>query len=107
MKLAEIFAIRGDCDMAKINAQEAWQIADINGYDYIKANLSNANYDIALKQIAANPSLKNDNIKQLYAQLFLSAEAAKNVKNPEVDLQIKQKIEAIEDFAAKNEIKLS
>ena len=106
MKLAEIYAIRGDSEMANINAQEALQIAEINGYNYIKANLSNAYYDFSLKQIAANPSVKEENIKKLYKQLLVSNDAVKILKNEETMMQIKQKIEAIEDFAQKNSITL-
>ena len=107
MKLAEIYAIRGDYEMADINAQEAMQIAEINGYNYVKANLSNAYYDFLLKQIAANPSNKEEVIKRLYQQLLISNDAAKILKNEEILLQIKQKTEAIEDFAQKNSITIS
>ncbi|MCR4881657.1 MAG: zinc ribbon domain-containing protein [bacterium] len=107
MKLGEIYGIRGDCDMAKINLQEAMQIAEINGYYSIKAYIANPYYDVLLKQVAANPSLKDENIKAIHKQLVASGEAAKYIQNADLNMQIKQKLETIEDYAQQNNIALS
>ena len=106
LKLAEIYAIRSDYDMAKINAKEALQLAEANGYEWIKANAGIVYYDILLKQITVNPSVKNDNVKMLYANLILSESAAKNLQNQELSMQIKKNLEAIQQYAEENKISL-
>lgn len=106
MKIAQIYSLRNDCDMAKINASEAQQLAEINGYLYIIALLGIVFYDILLKQITQNPSLKNDNVKAIFNHLLNSREAIEKLKNNELALQINQKIENIEKFAQDNGISL-
>lgn len=106
MKIAQIYSLRNDCDMAKINAAEAQQLAEINGYLYIIAFLGIVYYDILLKQITQNPSLKNDNVKEIYKYLLNSREAIEKLKNNELALQVNQKIENIEKFAQDNGISL-
>ena len=106
LKLAEIFALRKDFDMAKINAQEAAQLADMNNFVYIKANLGITYYDILVNQIADNPSMKNENIKTLYKYLLFSAQAAEKLQNQEIILRLKQQLESIIEFAQNNNISL-
>ena len=106
LKIAQIYSYRGDCDMAKINAAEAIQLADMNGYEYIKALSGIIYYDILLKQITLNPALKNENIKALYTYLLNSQDAVEKLKNSELAMQLKQKTENIIKFAQDNSISL-
>lgn len=106
LKIAQIYAMRDDIDMAKINLEEAMKIAKENGYNLINASSSLVYYDILLKQITNNPNLKNENIIALYNQLLHSQDAVKKLKNSELSLNIKHKIDDIFQFAKENNITL-
>jgi len=106
LKIAQIYSMRGDFDIAKINAQEALQIANDNSYLYIKSLYGLIIYDILLKQIQENPSLKNDNITLLYKYLLSAQEAVDELKNADLSVNIKQRIDAISSFAQENNITL-
>ena len=106
LKIAQIYSHRNDCDMAKINASEAEQLSQINGYKYITGLLGLVYYDILLKQITQNPALKNENIKSIYQHLLVSQEACEKLKNTELALQLNQNLENIIKFAQENGIEL-
>ena len=55
LKIAQIYSLRGDFDIAKINAQEAIQMANDNNYTYVKVLHGIVMYEILLKQIQENP----------------------------------------------------
>ncbi len=106
LQIAKIYTLRGDYDMAKINADEAYQLAEIHDYTYIKAQYGIVIYDILLKQITVNPSLKNDNINNLYKKLLEAKETVDKLHNSDLSMHLKQKLDDIFNFAQENNIQL-
>lgn len=104
LKIAQIYSLRGDFDIAKINAQEAIQMANDNNYTYVKVLHGIVMYEILLKQIQENPSLKNENISLLYKYLLSSQEAVDELKNAELSVNIKQRVDGIFNYAQENNI---
>ncbi|MCQ2958385.1 MAG: tetratricopeptide repeat protein [Candidatus Gastranaerophilales bacterium] len=106
LKIAQIYGLRGDYDIAKINLAESSQLAEINGYTYITAMIGIIGYDILLKQITVNPAVKNDNISLLYKYLLASQDAVEKLQNSDLSMFLKKKLEDIFNFAKENNINL-
>ncbi|MDD3593422.1 MAG: zinc ribbon domain-containing protein [Candidatus Gastranaerophilales bacterium] len=105
-KVAEIFYLKNDPEMAKIHLEMALKIAMQNENIYQQAIISLLYAQICLDEVKTNPSLIAANVQKAYKLLCAAQECLKNSQNKNLTIELQQKMNITTTIANDNQIKL-